>query len=141
VIVVAALATWFAAGYSIWYYTFRPGYYEELASLWVVVALPLTLFLIGGGFLIWACSDNIYRINTGTVVAHDFTPAHRTPTTFIYSSNVVMPIQGQWIEDDWAIQIEDENGRTGWLHFDSPDIFELYPLGSRYFTPEQGETS
>lgn len=132
VIVVAALATWFAAGYSIWYYTIRPDSYEELAGLWEVVVLPLTLFLIGGGFLIWACSDNIYRIKTGTVVAHDFTPAHRTPTIFIYSSTLVMPIQDQWVEDDWAIQVEDDNGRTGWLHFDSAEVFERYPVGSRY---------
>ncbi len=100
-------------------------YFTSLASVMVVLCATLALLVMPVLKLI---DDNPYRINSGQVVAQDFTPEH----TVMVCSKVCTPM---FVPDDWAILLrncqEYDQCHTGWLHFDS-NVFDQYPKGSSY---------
>lgn len=130
VIFVAAAAAFISAGYWIYYFGFQLDYYRQLSDLWVIITPTIILFGVGVGLLIWATSFNIHRLKTGTVVNHSFTPANSS-FIFIPVGNGATMLLPTPAGDEWAIQIQDNRGRTGWLCF-SENVLVHYPIGSSY---------
>lgn len=137
-VVISGLCCLAGAGFAVYHFLMR---YEAGQSpmIWLAVALPIGLAVVGLVLLAWACSDNFYHVTSGTVVGHYFTPAHTTtpiwipgtPGTGSSPATPGMMMPGHSEPDDWAIQIQDEHGRTGVLHFSS-NVFNDYPMGSQY---------
>ena len=114
--------------------------YTQNVSLWWGLIIPFGFFIAGLITLLYgATADNIYRIKSGTVVKQSFTPHHLVPGVTTFSTTVVnntpittpIVIPPHWVDDDWALQLEDERGKRGWLHF-SENVFDDYPKGARY---------
>ena len=135
IVILSGVALFLGGIYSIYYF----GHSSREYSSWVTLG-TMGLLLAGGVTLIvWGMNDNFYNVKSGIVRGHDFTAAHMTPPTSIpgtaptanSSGTPPISIPGHWVGDDWALLVEDERGRTGWLHF-SADVFQRYPVGSHY---------
>ncbi len=147
VIVVAGVVCAAASVYGFWHFGIAPNYRET--NMLLALGLLLGFGLAAVAFFAWASSDNIYNVQDGEVIAHEFTAAYTIPPTVVQPV-YTPPTQGiggmpgtpmqytpgytipeQHVPDDWAIQLRDRRGRTGWLHF-SRDVFGHYPVGSYY---------
>ncbi|HSX44365.1 MAG TPA: hypothetical protein VLE69_03685 [Candidatus Saccharimonadales bacterium] len=103
---------------------------EASINFWTSVGLPTFLFVLGAVALVWATSDNFYRIKTGKVIAYKFSPAHHVEAIMVgINPPVVMPEYEEL--DHFSIQLRDKRGRIGWIHFDC-DISGDYPINSQY---------
>jgi len=128
----------FGAGHSFYYFSIKPEWPERY-SLWLMGGLPLGLLILAVVTGCVAASDNIYRVKSGKVVDHSFTPAHTTQPVYIPGTpgNGTTPgtpstyIPGHHEPDDWALCLENAKGRRGWLHF-SGNVLKRYPIGSHY---------
>ena len=90
-----------------------------------VIVIPAIVMILGFGSLFWSTSSNYYDVKYGTVIAHEFTPAH---DGFIMVGKVLVP---QHYDAVWSVVVEDSRGKIGRFHY-SEDPFEYYPVGSRY---------
>lgn len=79
----------------------------------------------------WSADDNFYDVKSGIVIGQKFTPAYVTPVICSTSNNVPVCSGGQYIPDDWAIEIRGGDGKTGKIHFGN-NVFTEYPNGSHY---------
>jgi hypothetical protein len=141
VIALSSLASFAASGLLFYYVEVRgsDGYSYQAPNPWLGFILPGLLLILGFAFLVWACSDNIYNVHEGLVVDHSFTPAHTQPATYIPGTpgNGKTPgtpavyVPARHVPDDWAIEVKDKEGHSGWLHFGS-DVFKEYPIGTYY---------
>lgn len=122
-IVIAIAVTWWSV--------FRIGFNGYRESIWVGVVLPVALWAIALGSLIWSLDDNFYDVKSGVVIGQTFTPAYITPVTCTSVGNTTVCSGGVPIPDDWAIEIRGTNGKTGSIHFGT-NVFAEYPKGSLY---------
>lgn len=134
-IVTSGIVSIVGGFYSFYHFCLKP----ETSSIWLVFGPMIGLVLLGITLLVWGMSDNLHNVKAGTVIGHNFTRAHMTQSVYIPGSPAIGSspgtpatyIPGYWVNDDWAINLRDSKGRTGWLHF-SANVLDEYPIGSRY---------
>jgi hypothetical protein len=89
------------------------------------LVIPIIVVVLGLGSLFWSTDDNYYQVRSGTVISHQFSPAH---DGFVMVGKVLVPTH---YDDDWSIVVRDSNGNEGVFHY-SQDPFSYYPVGSHY---------
>ena len=128
VAIAISVVLFIATGIAIWWFMIKDDYNRPA---WRALGIPVAMMVVAVGSLFWSLNDNYYDVKSGVVVAQDFTPAHMTPPTIIYTGKTTTVVPGHWVDDDWAIEIRGDNGHTGWIHF-STNVFAEYPIGSHY---------
>lgn len=129
--VVICIVLWVLFFVSVWFFMFH----LDLDSIFQTLVIPGVLIVAAFWATIWAADDNFYDVKSGVVIEHSFTAAHTTPVTCTpITTNGITTIScsgGTYVPDDWAIEIRNENGKSGWIHF-TQDVFADYPVGARY---------
>ena len=107
----------------------------------------LLLGFLGIYLLLQAQDNSLHWYNSGTVIGHrfeegSFTPPHKDPDIHLQGNpGRFFPGKyhpGENVPPIWHIEIQDENGRTGWIRFSGwkhggeNNPFEKYPIGSHY---------
>ncbi len=129
VAVAISVALFVIAGVATWYFIFH----IDSSSFLVAVGVPSLTLCLAIFSLVWSCNDNYYEVKSGTVINQSFTPAHQNPPTIVSTGKSTIIVPGAWVPDDWAIEVQGDNGHNGWFHFDS-NVFDRYPRGSHYPT-------
>jgi len=127
VAITLTVAVFVAAFVLFWFLTFH----LDVESAWVAIGVPFVVLAISIAMAFWLLNDNYNHVTSGVVVNEQFTPAHETPPTIISTGKVTTVVPGTWVDDDWSIEVRNDQGKEGWIHFSS-NPFAEYPIGSQY---------
>jgi hypothetical protein len=108
----------------------------HVSNIWFLVA-ALVLIIGGVLFTVWGLSDNIYNVQSGTVIRHNHADAYHKPLQIIPGAwingtkmpDTIMPAQD--VPEQWGLLVRDDRGREGWLNF-TRDVHPNYPINSQY---------
>lgn len=128
----------YTAPKNIWWIALAIGAVTFVLGWWAMTAdysfTAVSVIMLAGIVIPFTASfklvdDNPYRVQSGQVVAQDFTPEH----TNLSCVNSVCT--ATTVADDWALKLHNCKDfkvcRSGWIHFDS-NVFKQYPVGSNY---------